>query len=105
MKWTQKLDNFFSGLLIGLLFPALMFVFYWLIFHHQLSFPQRFVRYLMNGHLLSNVLRICGLGNLLLFYFGLNQKIDKFNRGIIVSVVLYVLLIVYINYYHEPDYI
>lgn len=105
MTWYQRFDNFFSGLLIGILFPGLMYVLYWLFFHHQINFPVRFTRYLMNGYLLSNVVKICGLGNLLLFYFGLNKEMDKFNRGIIVSVLLYVCLIAYITYYHEPEYI
>ena len=105
MIQLKRLDNFFIGLLIGILFPMLVFVFYWLLFHHQISFPKRFIRYLLNGYLLSNVVKICGLGNLLLFYFGLNKELDKFNRGVIVSVVLYVALIAYITYYHEPEYI
>jgi hypothetical protein len=105
MTWLQRLDNFFAGLLAGIIFPAVIYFFYWLFLHHQIGFPFRFTRYLMNGYLLSNVIKICGLGNLLLFYLGLNKGLDKFNRGVIVSVVLYVGLIAYINYYLEPEYI
>jgi hypothetical protein len=103
MTWIKKLDNIWIGILTGLLFPALMFFFYWLFFHHSISFPQRFIRYLMLGHLLSNVIKICGLGNLLIFYFGLNNKLDRFSKGIIISVVVYVALIAYITYYYEPE--
>jgi hypothetical protein len=99
----MKLDKWWMGLLIGLLFPGLMFILYWLFFHHAISFPRRFVRYLMAGYLLSNVIKICGLGNLLIFYFGLNYKLDKFSKGVIISVVFYVLLIAYVTYYHEPE--
>jgi hypothetical protein len=103
MNWIKKLDNVWLGLLTGLLFPALMFVLYWAFFHHQISFPDRFVRYLMGGRLLSNVIKICGLGNLLIFYFGLTYKIDKFSKGVVISVVFYVLLIAYVTYYYEPE--
>lgn len=105
MNWQQRIDNFFIGLLIGILFPAFIYMLYWLFLHHQISFPRRFTRYLMNGYLLSNVIKICGLGNLVLFYVGLNKGLDKFNKGVIVSVVLYVCLIAYVNYYLEPEYI
>jgi hypothetical protein len=105
MNNLKKLDNVWIGLLVGLLFPGLMFLLYWLFFHHQISFPYRFVRYLMAGYLLSNVIKICGLGNLLIFYFGLTYKLDKFSKGIVFSVLFYVALIAYVTYYHEPQYI
>ena len=105
MKRIERLDNTWIGLLIGILFPVFMFVLYWLFFHHQISFPVRFVKYLMGGNLLSNVIKICALGNLLLFYIGLNYKIDRFSKGIVFSVLFYVALIAYITYYHEPEYI
>ena len=103
MTWYEKLDNFWIGLLVGLLFPGLMFASYWLLFHHQMGFPMRFIRYLMGGYLLSKVIKICGLGNLLIFYFSLNRKMDKFSKGIVVSVVFYVALVAYVTYYFEPE--
>lgn len=103
MNWIEKLDNFWIGLLIGIIFPLITFFFYWMFFHSQLNFPRGFMRYLLNGYLLSNVIKICGLGNLLLFYFGLTKKIDRFSKGIIVSVVIYVALVAYVTYYLEPD--
>ncbi|MBA2612314.1 MAG: hypothetical protein H0U95_10110 [Bacteroidetes bacterium] len=103
MNWVQRLDNFWIGLVMGLTFPLIMFFFYWLFFHNYLSFPKGFYRYLVNGVLLSSVIKICGIGNLLLFYFGLNRKIDKFSKGIIVSLFAYVALVAYVTYYMEPE--
>lgn len=105
MNWIKRLDNGWIGLLVGLLFPCVMFTLYWLFFQHQISFPYRFVRYLMMGNLLSNVIKLCALGNLLLFYAGLHYKIDKFSKGIVFSVLFYVALVAYITYYYEPEYI
>lgn len=103
MNWIERLDKFWKGLVIGIVFPMIMFSLYWLFFHSQLSFPRGFIRYLQGGYLLSNVIKICGLGNLLLFYFGLNKKIDKFSKGIITSVVIYVALVAYVTYYLESE--
>ncbi|MBI2720561.1 MAG: hypothetical protein HYX39_00145 [Bacteroidetes bacterium] len=103
MTRIEKLDNFWIGLLIGIIFPMIAFFFYWMFFHSQLNFPRGFMRYLLKGYLLSNVIKMCGLGNLLLFYFGLTKKIDKFSKGIIVSVLIYVALVAYVTYYLEPD--
>lgn len=103
MNWYDKLNKVWIGFLIGILFPGVMYIFYWMFFHHQIAFPVRFTRYLMNGYLLSNVIKICGLGNLLLFYLGLTKKIDHFSKGIIFSVLLYVGLIAYVTYYLEPE--
>lgn len=101
MNWLKRIDNFWIGLLIGFFFPVIMFFLYWLFFHSYLNFPRGFYRYLIGGQLLSNVIKICGLGNLLLFYFGLNKKTDKFSKGIIVSLLFYVALVAYVTYYLE----
>ncbi len=103
MTWLQKLDNFWKGLIIGIFFPMFLFTLYWLFMYHQISFPKRFIKYLLVGQLLSGVVKMCGIGNLLLFYFGLTKKIDKFTKGIIVSVIIYVAFVAYITYFLEVD--
>ncbi|MCE3226042.1 MAG: hypothetical protein K0S32_593 [Bacteroidetes bacterium] len=100
---TYRIDKFWIGLAAGLLFPFIIYFFYWLFFYHQLSFPVRFTKYFINGHLLSNVIKMCGIGNLLLFYLGLRWKTDHFSKGIIVSVLAYVALVAYVTYFLEPD--
>ncbi len=102
-NWQYRLDSFWKGLLIGILFPMLLFFCYWLFFYHQIGFPTRFIKFLLFGHLLSNIIKLCGLGNLLLFYVGLNKKMDKFSKGIIVSVLIYVALVAYVTYFFEPE--
>ncbi len=101
MNWIERLDYFWKGFVFGLLFPGFVFFCYWLFTASQISFPARFVAYLYRGELLSNVIKLCGLGNLLLFYFGLNKKLDRFSKGIIASVVVYVALVAYIMYFVE----
>jgi hypothetical protein len=103
MNWSDKFNSFWKGLLIGILFPAFCFFCYWLYRHSQLSFPTRFISYLMGGQLLSSVVKLCMLGNILLFYFGLKKKIDSFTKGIITSSVIYLALVAYISYFLEND--
>jgi hypothetical protein len=101
MSWIQRLDNFWKGLAIGILFPMFCFFCYWLFLHSYMDFPVRFIKYLMFGQLLSNVIKICALSNLLIFYFMLNKHMNKASKGIIVSVLLYVALVFYVMYFHE----
>ncbi len=101
MNWTWRLDSVWKGLLVGIIFPGVLFFFYWMFFHHQLNFPRGFMRYLVRGQMLSDVIKLCGLGNLLIFYFGLNKKIDRFTKGIIISVLLYVAFVGYLTYAYD----
>lgn len=103
MNTLSKLDNFFTGLLAGLITPAIFYALYWLIFHHQMSFPTRFTNYLAKGYLLSSVVQMCGLGDLILFYFSLSKKMNRFSKGIILSMVVYLVLIAYLVYFQETD--
>ena len=102
MNWTEKLDSFWKGLVIGLAFPVVIYFIYWLFFHHQIPLTfhiQRMIQFSM----LSNLMKICGIGNLLLFYFGISKKLDNFSKGIILSVLIYAALVAYVMYYLEPN--
>ncbi len=101
MSWTEKLDSFWKGLAIGILFPMFCFFCYWLFLHSYMSFPMRFVKYLIFGQMLSNTIKICALANLLIFYLMLNKHMNKASKGIIASVLIYVGLVFYVMYFHE----
>lgn len=102
-NWMDKINKWWMGALIGLFFPFIIYFFYWALFHHQLNFLFRFTHYLLKGYMLSNVIKMCGLGNLLMFYFGLNKRLDGFSKGIIMSVLFYVAMVAYVSYYFEPE--
>lgn len=103
MSWTEKLDGFWKGLGIGIFFPLLCFFCYWLFMHSYMSFPMRFIKYLMFGQMLSSTIKICALGNLLIFYLFLNKRMNRATKGIIVSVLIYVALVFYVMYFHEES--
>ncbi len=101
MSWIYRLDNFWKGLAIGILFPVLCFSCYWLFRYSYMDFPVRFIKYLMFGQMLSSTIKVCALGNLLIFYFMLNKHMNKATKGIIASVLIYVALVFYVMYFHE----
>lgn len=101
MSWYERLDSFWKGLAIGIFFPMLCFFCYWLFLHSYMSFPGRFIKYLIFGQMLSSVIKVCALGNLLIFYFFLNKHMNKATKGVILSVLLYVGLVFYVMYFHE----
>ena len=62
---------------------------------------MKFIKYLMFGQMLSSVIKVCALGNLLIFYLFLNKNMNGAVKGIVTSVLIYVGLVFYIMYYHE----
>lgn len=105
MSWNEKLDSFWKGLAIGILFPVLCFFCYWLFRYSYMGFPVRFIKYLMTGQMLSSTIKICALGNLLIFYLFLNKNMNKATKGIIVSVIIFVALVFYVMYFYEEAFI
>jgi hypothetical protein len=101
MNWKEKFDNFWVGLLVGILVPAFFFLCYWLFFYSYMNFPRAFMRYLIGGDLLSNTIKLCALGNLLIFYGFLNAKLTSGAKGIIASIFVYLALVLYVIYYIE----
>ena len=97
MSWTEKLDSFWKGLAIGILFPVFCFFCYWLFAHSQINFPNGFIRYLRMGEMLQEVAIACIVVNLLIFYLLLNRKAYDISRGIIYSTFGYVGLVLYIS--------
>ena len=98
MSWKEKLDGFWKGFAIGTLFPAFVFFCYWLFMYSYMSFPMRFIKYLIFGDVLSATIKMCALGNLLIFYFFLNSKLNRATKGIIASVFIYLALIIYVMF-------
>ncbi len=93
----DKLDKTWIGMLVGIIFPAFLFLCYWLFFHSQLTFPGGFIRYLRNGQMFQEVAIVCTVSNLIIFYLLLNKKAFDISRGMIYSTFAYVGIILYIS--------
>jgi hypothetical protein len=98
MNLKYRLNSFWAGLAVGILVPVIFFICYWLFFYSYMNFPRGFMRYLIRGDLLSNTIKLCALGNLLIFYWFLNAKLTNGAKGIIASVFIYLGLVLYVIY-------
>ena len=98
-----RYNRFWIGLSLGILSPILVLVMYWLFFYAYMSFPVRFITYLLNGNMLANVIKVCVLGNLAWFYWSMKKTWDAASKGVLTSVFLYLLLVLWISYYLETD--
>lgn len=100
---TIKIDRFWIGLGIGILSPVFCFMLYWLFVYSYMSFPVRFIDYLLKGNMLSNVIKVCTLGNLVWFYLSMKKNWDAASKGILTSVFLYLIAVLWISYNMEID--
>ncbi len=95
----KKGDTAPKGLLIGILFPLagiLLLYFFWSGQNSFGSYLKMFVQFnypsLMNTA--SKVVSLSVITNLIPFYYFLNRKQYQTVRGLLISMVLYLLLIV-----------
>ena len=96
-------NSFWTGFIIGILSPVVCFMLYWLFVYSYMSFPGRFITYLITGNMLSNVLKVCTLGNLIWFYLSMKKNGDAASKGILTSVFIYLIMVLWISYALEID--
>jgi len=95
-NFLERWDAWYSGLILGILFPLFWYFVWWLFFVQPMEKIQReHIRYGYFLELNMNVLRLCVGLNLVLFYYFLNGKMYGWVKGIIISVVMYVLFFIY----------
>lgn len=98
------IDHFFTGFIIGIVTPFLIFFLYWLFRYSYMSFPSRFIWFLKLGDMWEGVVKLCVLANILPFYFFMNKNKNKTAAGIIGSTMLFVFYIIYLMYFSENEY-
>jgi len=99
-----KLDNFILGIVVGFILPILSTLGYWLWSFKYMRFYPQFLRFLMDGRVLSAVLSLCLIPNLGLFFLFINKEYYKSCRGMILSTLLYGFLIVYLKVWVEHSF-
>lgn len=100
-KPPLRYNNVWLGLALGLVFPLVCFFIYRMIVHPTLGFPQNLIRYLMIMESLSDIMMLCTVGNLLVFYIALKRP--QMAKGIIYGTLVYVALIFYIKFFIETN--
>ncbi len=94
-------NNFWIGLVFGMILPFLSTVGYWLWSFKYMKFIPQFFTFLMDGRVLSAVLSLCLIPNLGMFFLFVNNEKYKTCRGIILTMLLYGFIILYLKIYVE----
>jgi hypothetical protein len=94
-KRTSKYNNMTLGLILGLLLPALVFVLVWAFSDTGGASLRTFFMGLKEGQILTNILSLCTLADLLLFYMFLRKRRYQTVRGIILAVFLIALWVIF----------
>jgi len=94
-KGRSKYDNMPLGLILGLLFPALVFVLVWAFSETGGASLKTFFLGLKKGQILTNILSLCTIADLLLFYIFLRKKRYQTVRGIILAVFLIAMWVIF----------
>ncbi len=94
----EKLNKFWIGILSGMLVPLIfIFIFIQLRYQGDMSFSAVIKQlYVVNG--ITAMLAVAVMPNLLAFYFFLNRELWKAGKGIIFSVMLYGLAVLYLYF-------
>lgn len=99
-----KYDNLWLGVSIGLVFPFFCYFCIWLFGKYSyMSFPYRYTEYLHIMQSLGDTVKLCTLANVLVFYLFLNRKKNNTVKGIVISTVAYLGLILYLMFFTEPN--
>ena len=88
--------NFLIGLVLGLLFPIVLFVFV-VVFYQGYSLTF-FINNLITNYNLPIIISLSLFANLLLFLFKFWKKQDEQLRGILFSTILYGIIMVTIKF-------
>lgn len=87
----KKWDTIGNGLLTGVLTPLAILVSFYLIRYSRITLSEYFTQ-LWNLNLVFKILSLCGIANLLFFFWFFRKKMDKAAKGVIMGTLLYALL-------------
>lgn len=91
VKFRTRFDKLWAGVLAGFLAPMLAFLIYYLVNYTYMSIPA-FIRYVINGNAYTQIMSLCAIANLPLFYIFLELNAIKGTRGIILMTLIFAIL-------------
>ncbi len=91
-----KSDNEIVGIVVGIIIPILTFFIFYMIKHSDTLF-WTFVDG-MEGKILTKIVSLCTLPDLGIFYLFLNRKMNRSAKGVIISVFVIILWVIYMKY-------
>ncbi len=84
-------DNMLFGFIIGLAIPIIAIIFYWQIKHGYMDM-LKFFNYIINGNVYTQLMSLCILPNLAVFFIGMQFHKTRFCYGIIGATLFYTIV-------------
>ena len=87
-------DNMYLGAFLGLVFPALGFLLYWLVFFSDSMTVRGFWNFLFASRNISGALSLSIIMNLAIFFYGLSNNKYETVKGVVAATIFYGILII-----------
>jgi hypothetical protein len=94
----QAKNNILVGLLFGLIVPFLALMIVYLTGFPGFRFID-FFRFTMSKNILQNLVSLCGLANLPLFYLFIRSESYESVKGVILATFILVLLVIILKFF------
>jgi uncharacterized membrane protein YeaQ/YmgE (transglycosylase-associated protein family) len=94
-----KKDNFWLGMVLGLIGPLVGFSIFKLIKYSNFSLKEMFQWMTMNHNLITAWMSISLFANALLFTLYVNARIDKTAKGVFTVTVIYAIVALLIKFF------
>lgn len=83
----EKIDTLWFGLVAGILVPLLTFIIYWQVKHPYMDI-QAFVQYLIHGNVYTQMMSLCVIPDLALFFIFLQTNKYRGGYGVIFATII-----------------
>jgi len=93
----NKINKLSIGLLFGLILPMLTMSLFYLIKYNKITIKE-FFNQLIYADVVTQVISLCVIPNLLLFFLFLQTERYHAARGVIMATFVYTFIIIFIKY-------
>ena len=90
---NRKSDKFGLGLILGIIFPALVLIIFYYSSYAYLTVPD-FLRKMVFQSILFKLLSLCAVVNLGVFFFFYQTQNDKAAKGVIFATMLFAFAVI-----------
>ena len=89
--YKKYTDTIWFGIVSGLLIPVVSFLMYWKVKHNYMEFNS-FISYLISGDVYTQMMSLCIIPNLALFFIFIQLQYNRAGYGVIASTLLYTIV-------------
>ncbi len=98
MNVKSKYNKLWLGLVLGIIIPIITIIIFSL-FKSDVKNIVEFIQFTLSISALSNILSLCALPNLAIFYLFLNKELYYSARGVIFATLIWAILVVITRYF------